>query len=585
MSRPNVARYLLIGVLVGMGLLISDIATAASPSASAQPSGGIEQASTYPPTGSIPPLPSGDVGSAHQFHGTAPDDTINRLKELNASYQQVFAPDERTRVSPTTAFPASAISLVITGNADASVALGCTGTMIGADVILTAAHCLYNPEIGGWAAIAVVIPGKDGDFEPFGSVVASDAWIPSGWRTNYDPASDWGLLKLSSSVGNTVGWFQIGVLSSNTLNERQFQPVISGYPGDKQFGTQWSDTKESFLKVDDTTLYTDIDAYKGQSGSAVRRRRDNLIVGVLDRETAGWNEATRIDAQFLNTMLAGCAALHCTFSYTVENPTDNPPPTNPSGVRPVFDSFTPSPFTTIEPGTVHVAAVAHSDSPITNMYLTVNGHEFTSSTNSISADISLSPGTYMIGSIATDQEGDSFAATWDVTVSSNQADSEWFYANGQPNADQVNATMRSLVEAFRWHLFGQSWDGSNHSDLPTHASNITQGAPTGNWVNGSTFDQASTEATLRSLVEAFRWHFWGISWDGGPHCDVPTHISSCNYPQPAQGIDPWFAPDGKPIPANINTTLRSLVEAFRWHFWGFSWDGADHSDSLPTHGL
>src|SRR6185503_4266089 len=113
-------------------------------------------------------------------------------------------------------------------------------------------------------------------------------------------------------------------------------------------------------------------------------------------------------------------------------------------------------------------------------------------------DISLSPGTYTVGAVAIDRDGDSFTATWDITVSSTAGDSEWFYANGQPNADQINATMRSLVQAFRWHLYGQTWDGANHTDLPTHANQITLGGPLGNWVNGSNFDEGSTNATLRS---------------------------------------------------------------------------------------
>jgi hypothetical protein len=82
-------------------------------------------------------------------------------------------------------------------------------------------------------------------------------------------------------------------------------------------------------------------------------------------------------------------------------------------------------------------------------------------------------------------------------------------------------------------------------------------------------------------VEAFRWHFWGISWDSQPHPDIPTHADTVQGPQ---GLDPWFTANGQPIPQNITATLRSLVEAFRWHFWAFSWDGRQHSGDLPTHG-
>ncbi|GBD17473.1 hypothetical protein HRbin26_02394 [bacterium HR26] len=86
--------------------------------------------------------------------------------------------------------------------------------------------------------------------------------------------------------------------------------------------------------------------------------------------------------------------------------------------------------------------------------------------------------------------------------------------------------------------------------------------------------------SLKALVEAFRWHFYGQSWDGRPHPELPTHATVVTGPQP---IDPWFTADGRPIPQNISATLRSLVEAFRWHFWAYSWDGQQHSTDIPTH--
>jgi glutamyl endopeptidase len=86
---------------------------------------------------------------------------------------------------------------------------------------------------------------------------------------------------------------------------------------------------------------------------------------------------------------------------------------------------------------------------------------------------------------------------------------------------------------------------------------------------------------MRSLVEAFRWHFWGRSWDGSRQPDMPTHA---RYVQGVQSISPWFEADGTPRQASIEATLRSLVEAFRWHFWGYSWDGGHHMHSMPTHG-
>src|SRR6185437_12955081 len=87
--------------------------------------------------------------------------------------------------------------------------------------------------------------------------------------------------------------------------------------------------------------------------------------------------------------------------------------------------------------------------------LTTNGNLTTAT-----ATTSLAAGTYTVTATAVDSENDLFTAQWDIVVSSNQGDSEWFNADGTPKGDQINATMRSLVEAFRWHLFGQSWEAN-----------------------------------------------------------------------------------------------------------------------------
>jgi hypothetical protein len=257
---------------------------------------------------------------------------------------------------------------------------------------------------------------------------------------------------------------------------------------------------------------------------------------------------------------------------------------------PVLDQLTPAPFSTVAPGMVTVSAHAQSNSAISTLALSVDGQAQTptiqtgaSGDVTATVTLSLTAGTYTVLATATDAEADSFSAEWDFVVASNAAETEWFNADGTPKGDQINATLRSLVEAFRWHLYSQSWDGQDHPELPRHAGTITQAAALNTWVNNGAFDQAYTQATLKSLVEAFRWHFWGISWDNQAHCDIPTHYSNCNAFLPPQSISPWFNADGTPIPANINATMRSLVEAFRWHFWGYSWDGGQHFDSMPTH--
>ena len=202
----------------------------------------------------------------------------------------------------------------------------CTGTFIGPNVLLTAAHCLYSAE-DGWVEQARVVPGKDGNYEPCGSAYADWFWVPDGWYEGAEGSYDWGLVRLpTNELANTVGWFQIGVLSTSTLSGPDFNPVISGYPGDKPLGTQWFDSQTAFDSVSATSLEYRIDTYGGNSGSAVWRAADRLIVGVhttgyTDADGAGlYNAARRIDQYLLNDLIGGCAEIGCEISYAIEGP-------------------------------------------------------------------------------------------------------------------------------------------------------------------------------------------------------------------------------------------------------------------------
>jgi hypothetical protein len=352
----------------------------------------------------------------------------------------------------------------------------------------------------------------------------------------------------------------------------------------------------------------------------------------------------------------------------------------PSGPL-VLTNLTPAPWSTVPPGEVTIAVGARSSSPITQVTMTLNGQTLTPEVGGPTAlqvtaftGVALQPGLYQVLVTARDRAGRSATTMWQFVVSRNPGDSWWFLADGTPRRDEIEATLRSLVEAFRWHLYGETWDGFYHGEMPTHAqvsagsirfdaltpsryatvppglvriaAHVSSASPITSFqlrLNGQPIDvevggpsetdqTAFTERTLsagsyavsarvqnargealtvtwsfvvspaageshwftadgrmkpevvsrslRALVEAFRWHFYGQSWDGKPHPEIPTHATSVTGPQP---IDPWFTADGRPIPQNISATLRSLVEAFRWHFWAYSWDGQPHFTDLPTH--
>lgn len=223
-----------------------------------------------------------------------------------ARLEVVLGTDNRVQITTTNIYPWRAHASLLITAADGAQYIG-TGWFIGPHTVMTAGHCVYvknNPVAArnGWVRSIDVMPGRNGNSLPYGSVRSTNFRSVTGWTTSGDENYDYGCIILPTELGNTVGWFGFGAYSDADLKASVGN--ISGYPGDKPSGTQWYHARK-ITAVNSRKVYYDIDTFGGQSGSAVYRIINGARYGVAIHAYGGAtsNSGTRIVTPVFNNMV------------------------------------------------------------------------------------------------------------------------------------------------------------------------------------------------------------------------------------------------------------------------------------------
>ncbi len=160
----------------------------------------------------------------------------------------------------------------------------CSGVLIDPYHVLTAGHCVFLHDDGGWASGIEVVPAYENGDEPFGSALATNLYSWTGWTTNENYDWDMGYIRLNRPIGGIVGWHGYGYndlnsfFTGNTFHNPGY-PAESPYNG--QFMYYWYG---NFDDVYTHLLYHDDISFGGQSGSGsyyINASNDRFVYSAL----------------------------------------------------------------------------------------------------------------------------------------------------------------------------------------------------------------------------------------------------------------------------------------------------------------
>jgi len=186
---------------------------------------------------------------------------------IKSSY--VFPPDDRERVTSTSSFPWRTICKLYITAQNGSRYIG-SGAIIDNFHVLTCGHCVYLHDAGGWADEIKVVPGKNGDDEPFGHAYTTYMRSYTGWTQSEMFEHDWAVLTLDRSIGDFTGWMGRQTADSSSSI---YTGVLNtaGYPGDLDYGENLYRVSDDGDRADEYNHWYWMDTVGGQSGSPVWR--------------------------------------------------------------------------------------------------------------------------------------------------------------------------------------------------------------------------------------------------------------------------------------------------------------------------
>lgn len=231
-------------------------------------------------------------GSGEVVEGIVPEIPDDLIILDGVMPEEIIGTDDRVRVLDTTEFPYSTSAYIVTTYPNGKSYLG-SGNLISSDTLLTAGHCVYNPDRGGWGTVKVYV-GYDGitGEAPFGIASSKIIYSVSGWVNGSGSGYDFAVIKLDRPVGEQAGWLGYTDMESGNI-------TMTGFPG--EMGSRMYTMSGTIARVSDRNTYYTIDSTPGNSGSSVYNS-DNKVVAIHAYASYYINMGTRLNYGLLRNI-------------------------------------------------------------------------------------------------------------------------------------------------------------------------------------------------------------------------------------------------------------------------------------------
>lgn len=232
----------------------------------------------------------------------------NLLKNSSVSPQQIIGDNNLIKMDDTTISAAYSSRTHLRVTFPNGKKIVGSGTMIGPCTLITAAHCVYSSDFGGFATSVVASPGRNGSNYPYGSTGAKEISIIESFKTKITAANDIAIVNLRSNIGSKSGHLICKYISDSVLTSSYTYLDLFGYPG-TGYSTEFGKTTNgelwgmgaSVLSVNGKYIKHEGDTYPGHSGSGLVYRGE-YVVAVHNRYPTNdktYNMAARIDAEYM----------------------------------------------------------------------------------------------------------------------------------------------------------------------------------------------------------------------------------------------------------------------------------------------